>query len=257
VLGAPVRHSLSPVIHNAAFQTLGIAAVYVALECEPGEVPAAMRVLARGGGGGNVTVPHKAIALAALDRTGPLAADTGACNAFWGERGALVGDNTDVAGIVEALQALEAPATTWLVAGTGGGARAVAAAAGLLGARVAVLSRDPERAREFRVRAEGMGVLPADPGEARVLINATPLGLRPDDPGPFGSAGHGAVTHALDLVYARGRTPWIRALREAGVSAEDGRTMLLAQGVASFERWFPDIPAPREAMHAALGKALG
>ncbi len=257
VLGDPVRHSLSPVMHNAAFGLLGINAVYVALPCEPVEVPAVMRALARGGGGGNVTVPHTAAALAALDRATPLATAAGACNAFWGAEGLLAGDNTDVTGVVEALRALEAPVTSWLVAGTGGAARAVVEAARRCGARVAVRSRDADRGREFTAWAARHGVGPAVAAEAEVLINATPLGLRGADPMPFPPhAGHG-VTHALDLVYAPGGTPWVRALRAAGVRAEDGRLMLLAQGVAAFERWFPGTPAPREAMHAALRRALG
>lgn len=257
VLGDPVRHSLSPVMHNAAFHLLGLNAVYVALHCEPAEVPGVMRALARGGGGGNVTVPHKATALGALDRASPLATAAGACNTFWGDGGLLVGDNTDVVGVVEALRALGAPATAWLVAGTGGAARAVAEAARQCGARLAARSRDAARARAFSAWAAGQGVALAGEAEAQVLLNATPLGLRGADPMPFPPHVGSAVTHALDLVYAPGGTPWVRALRAAGVRAEDGRLMLLAQGVAAFERWFPGTVAPREAMHAALRRALG
>ncbi|HSE27447.1 MAG TPA: shikimate dehydrogenase [Gemmatimonadales bacterium] len=257
VLGDPVRHSLSPVMHNAAFRILGLNAVYIALHCEPGELAPVMRALARGGGGGNVTVPHKAEALAALDRAGPLAVAAGACNTFWGTEGQLAGDNTDVTGVVEAMAALGAPATAWLVAGTGGSARAVAEAASRLGARLAVRSRDAARGREFLAWAEARGVAPATAEEAEVLVNATPLGLRGADPMPFPPHVRRGVSHALDLVYAAGGTPWVRALRAAGVRAEDGRLMLLAQGAAGFELWFPGTPAPREAMHAALRRALG
>ncbi len=257
VLGDPVRHSLSPVMQNAAFRLLGLNAVYVALPCGPAEVPAVMRTLARGGGGGNVTVPHKAAALAALDRASPLVTAAGSCNTFWGDGGLLVGDNTDVAGVVEALRALGVPATTWLVAGTGGAARAVGEAARRCGARLAVCSRDPARGREFLAWAERHGVATAPEAEPEVLINATPLGLRGADPMPFAPHVPPRVTHALDLVYAPGGTPWVRALRASGVRAEDGRLMLLAQGAAALELWFPGTPAPREVMHAALRRALG
>lgn len=256
VLGDPVAHSLSPTIHNAAFRTLGLDAVYVALACGPDELPTLMRTLVRGGGGGNVTVPHKAVALAALDRAEPLAAEVGACNTFWGEEGTLAGDDTDVAGVLEAMESLGAPATAWLVAGTGGAARAVATAARRLGARLAVRSRDATRARDFLDWVERRGGATAEPGEAEVLVNATPLGLRGADPMPFEPRPPAGVTHALDLVYAAGGTPWVRALRAAGIRAEDGRLMLLAQGATAFERWFPGTPAPRAAMHAALRRVL-
>ncbi len=256
VLGDPVRHSLSPAMHNAAFRTLGIDAVFVALRCGPAEVGGVMRALARAGGGGNVTVPGKAAALAALDRAGPVAGATGAANTFWGEGGTLVGDNTDVAGVVEAMLRLGAPAGAWLVAGTGGAARAVAEAARQMGARLAVRSRDPRRARDFLAWVEERGGSVAAPGPADVLVNATPIGLQETDALPFPPDAATGATHALDLVYARGGTPWIRALRAAGVSADDGRAVLLAQGAAAFGQWFPGTPAPREAMQAALRVAL-
>lgn len=256
VLGGSVAHSLSPVIHNAAFAALGLRAVYVALDCAADEIPVLMRILARRGGGGNVTLPHKREALAALDQPGPTAVAIGACNAFWGEGDRLAGDNTDVAGVIEALNASGAPRTAWEVAGTGGAARAVAEAALRVGARLAVRSRDAGRAAAFLEWAGQRGLARADPGEAEVLLNATPLGLDPADGFPFPPPGP-RVTHALDLVYGPGGTAWVRSLRAAGLRAEDGRGMLLAQGAASFECWFPGVPAPREVMGAALRNALG
>ncbi|MGH7586389.1 MAG: shikimate dehydrogenase family protein [Gemmatimonadales bacterium] len=260
VLGSPVAHSLSPAMHNHAFRALGLDAVYVALECQADEVGAVMRALARGGGGGNVTVPHKAHAFAALDRPTSVAREAAVANTFWFEDGQLAGDNTDVAGILAALARIGAPADAWLVAGTGGAARAVVQAARRCGARLAVHSRDASRARDFSAWAEASGVTGADTAEATVLINATPLGLHPTDALPFaktpGNRGPRA-THALDLVYAPGGTPWIRALRAERLIAADGREMLLAQGAAAFERWFPGRHAPVEVMRAAIAGALG
>lgn len=260
VLGSPVVHSLSPAMHNHAFRALGLDAVYVALECEADEVGTVMRALTRGGGGGNVTVPHKARAFAALDRPTGVAREAGVANTFWLEDGQLAGDNTDVAGILDALGRIGAPAEAWLVAGTGGAARAVAQAARRSGARLAVHSRDAGRAREFSAWAEASGVVGADAAEATVLINATPLGLHPTDALPFANApvDHPRrATHALDLVYAPGGTPWIQALLAQRVVAADGREMLLAQGAVAFERWFPGRRAPVEVMRAAIAGALG
>ena len=259
VLGSPVAHSLSPAMHNRAFRALGLDAVYVALPCEPDDVAPLMRALARSGGGGNVTVPHKTRALGALDRPTSAAREVGVANTFWLEKGQLAGDNTDVAGILAALHAIGAPADAWLVAGTGGAARAVAQAARRSGARLAVQSRDPGRARDFAAWAQASGVPAAAPEEAGVLINATPLGLHPTDPLPFAALASALrqPSHALDLVYGPGGTPWVSALRAQGVVAADGREMLLAQGAAAFERWFPGLPAPVEVMRAAVAGALG
>ncbi|MBA3496426.1 MAG: shikimate dehydrogenase, partial [Gemmatimonadales bacterium] len=115
VLGDPVAHSLSPAMHNAAFRVLGLRAVYVALRVDAGTVPALMRGLSHAGGGGNVTIPHKELAAQAVDRREPAVERLAACNAFWGEDGAIVGDNTDVPGLLAALDHLEAPPGNWML----------------------------------------------------------------------------------------------------------------------------------------------
>ena len=109
ILGDPVAHSLSPAMQNAAFRVSGLKAVYVPLRCAADDLPGLLRALSRAGGGGNVTVPHKEAAARAVDRCEPAADRLGACNTFWGEDGACVGDNTDVAGVLAALDDLEAP----------------------------------------------------------------------------------------------------------------------------------------------------
>jgi shikimate dehydrogenase len=256
ILGHPVAHSLSPVMHNAAFHALGLDAVYVALECAPGGVADAMRLLASAGGGGNVTVPHKTEAAAALSRPSALAASLEAANTFWADGDELAGDNTDVAGILAALQSLDAPRGPWLVAGTGGGARAVAASAVERGAGLAVRSRSEQRRAEFESWAAGIGVLRADARDCRVLINATPLGLKEGDHLPLSTAEAPEAEVALDLVYARQQTMWIRSMRAEGLRAADGRSMLVAQGAAAFRHWFPAEDAPVEIMRAAVEDAL-
>ncbi|MEK6687127.1 MAG: shikimate dehydrogenase, partial [Gemmatimonadota bacterium] len=112
ILGDPVAHSLSPAMHNAAFRMLGLDAVYVALRTSPEGVGGLMRSLAAAGGGGNVTVPYKFTAAEQVDEMHGALPE--ACNTFWADGDRLVGDNTDVTGVLDALAALEAPATSWL-----------------------------------------------------------------------------------------------------------------------------------------------
>ena len=142
LLGDPVSHSLSPVMHNSAFHALGLEAVYVPFRCGPDAVGPLVHALAAAGGGGNVTVPYKEIAADAVHRLHDRARTVGACNTFWAVGNECVGDNTDTEGFLQALDDLGPPDSAWLVAGTGGSARAVVGAARERGARVAVLSRD-------------------------------------------------------------------------------------------------------------------
>jgi shikimate dehydrogenase len=256
VLGDPVAHSLSPAMHNAAFRALGLDAVYVAIPTSASDVGQLVRSLARAGGGGNVTVPHKELAVEAVDRPSDRVASLGACNTFWGESGRCCGDNTDVDGVLESLAALEAPPTTWLVAGTGGGARAAVAAAAVRGARIAIRSRDSNRRHRFESWVETQGVRLAPAAECEVLINTTPLGLATGDHLPLALEEAPAARYAFDMVYLRGSTAWIRLMRQEGLRAEDGRGMLVAQGAAAFSHWFPEEEAPTEIMRAAVNDAL-
>lgn len=255
VLGDPIAHSLSPIMHNAAFRALGLSAAYVPLRCTDSELSPLIRALTRAGGGGNVTVPHKEGAARAVDRCLDRARLLGACNTFWSDDGVVVGDNTDVAGLTDALERLTAPAGPWLILGTGGGARAAVGAAWARGTAVAVVSRLPDRRRRFEDWATGLGVASATPDECTVVINATPLGLAPGDPLPSDRPPPRAVV-ALDMVYRKGETPWVRTMRAAGLRASDGRAMLVAQGVAAFQCWFPGKPAPVDVMRAAVDGAL-
>ena len=256
ILGSPVEHSLSPVMHNAAFRVLGLEAVYVPLRCDSAEVGAAMRLLALAGGGGNLTVPHKEVGASCLDEPSERVRRLGACNTFWYSGSRLAGDNTDVDGVLAALDLLEAPASTWLVAGTGGGARAAVAAARERSARVAVRSRDMSRKRAFEEWVRQQGVAVASLKECEVLINATPLGLHASDHLPIALDDAPDASVAFDMVYARQETVWVRNMRQSGLRASDGREMLVAQGAAAFRHWFPDEDPPVEVMRAAVSDAL-
>ncbi len=237
VIGDPVAHSLSPSMQNAAIRVLGLDAVYVALRTSAPELTTVLAALAAVGGAGNV------------------------CNTFWTEHGALVGDNTDVAGILAALRQLGADgAGSWLLLGTGGSARAVAVAAAAAKADLHVLSRDAARARDFAAWARGQGTR-AEPARGKlqpdIAINATPAGLKDSDPLPLDPDSAAQLHAALDLVYAPGGTRWVRTLTAAGVRAQDGREVLVHQGAAAFSRFFPDEAAPLEVMRAAVSRALG
>jgi shikimate dehydrogenase len=256
ILGHPVRHSLSPLMHNAAFRVLGIDAVYVALDIPADRVGATMHLLASQGGGGNVTVPHKAEALGGVAPDPSLSA-LGAVNTFWGEGELVRGANTDVAGVIGAWRDLGSPEGPWLVLGTGGSARGAIRAAIDLGIAVAVRSRDAARGASLEAWATSQGALVVREPTCRVAVNATPLGLKHDDPLPAEPAALPHIVAALDLVYACGRTRWVLQMERAGRPAADGRGVLLHQGVGAFECWFPQQAAPVEVMRAAVHDALG
>jgi shikimate dehydrogenase len=256
LLGDPVAHSLSPAMQNAAIRALGLGAVYVPFRCLTDDVGLLLRAVARSGGGGNVTVPHKQEALRALDVCRPWAETVEACNTFWSEDGGIVGDNTDVPGVLEALHLMGTVGGPWYIAGTGGAARAAVVAAVAQGVGVAIGSRDAHRQRSFERWVASKGVCLAPAIECRVLINATPLGLNRNDPLPINAADFPSAEVAFDMVYAQGETPWVRAVRSRVRRAADGRAMLVAQGAAAFERWFPKHKAPVEIMRAAVDVAL-
>ncbi|NIN11538.1 MAG: hypothetical protein GTN62_08540 [Gemmatimonadales bacterium] len=258
VVGDPIHHSLSPVMQNAAITAQGLDAVYVAIRAESGVIAHVIRAFEAVGVAGNVTVPHKMDVANLLIRLTNTAKELGAVNTFWPEGGRLIGDNTDVHGVLDALAALKAEGP-WLVAGTGGAARAVAAAARERDMTLVVRSRSPKRARDFVAWARELGVSQVHTDDGRTVataINATPLGLAPDHPRPIPEERLDGCKAALDLVYAPGATRWIRDCRARGIRAADGRTMLVAQGARAFERFFPQVTAPREVMAAAVERAL-
>lgn len=265
LLGDPVSHSLSPKFQNAALRALGLDAVYVALRCTADDAPGLLRGIARAGGGGNVTVPHKAVAAATVERPSDAVVRTGACNAFWLEDGAIHGDNTDVAGVRKAVGALlgRPPAGgRVLLLGAGGAASAAVCALADAGAeRIVIANRTVDRARALadRFRAPGVRIDVAASADALaedafdLAINSTSLGLKSADPLPLDPDAAGpSLGAALDLVYAAGETRWVHAMRARGLPSADGKEMLIQQGAAAFRRWWGMDP-PLDVMRAALG----
>lgn len=261
LLGDPVAHSLSPGFQNAALRASALDAVYLALRCAPEELPGLLLGIARAGGGGNVTVPHKELAATVVERPSSAVTRTGACNTFWMEDGAVQGDNTDVAGFDAAARELlgDPAGARVLLLGAGGSAGAVLVALLDAGAgSVALLNRTPSRAEALLRRVQApvgwAEVLPdaaAAIGSFDLVVNATPMGLHAGDPLPLPLDSAIGIGAALDLAYAPEETAWVRGLRARGVRAADGVSMLLHQGAAAFERWWRR-PAPLTAMRAAL-----
>jgi shikimate dehydrogenase len=259
VLGDPIAHTLSPTMHNAGIAALGLDAVYMAFRTSAVTFPDTIRALAQLGVAGNVTIPLKGAAERCVARKTDLCTRVGACNTFWVEQGTLVGDNTDAPAVAAELAELGVDGGRWLLLGAGGSARAVAVAAADARAELFVRSRDPERARGFVewAAARGTRVHLASPSVAAdVVVNTTPLGQNGDDTLPIEPAAVRDLRTALDLVYRPGESRWVRALRDAGITARDGRGVLVRQGALAWARFFPEHPAPVEIMRAAVERAL-
>lgn len=262
LLGDPVAHSASPEIQNAAFDAAGVDGVYVAVRCGSDDLVGFMRGLARAGGGGNVTIPHKEKAATLLDVRSEAVRRSGACNTFWGdESGRVHGDNTDVEGFQRAVRAFldrPVPGIRALLLGAGGAARA--ALLGLLheGAEeVCIYNRTQERARAVARRIGGqrarvLSIMRDVEGQDfDLVVNATSLGLEAGDPSPIDFAILHRAGAAMDLVYGHHTTAFVRAADAAGIRSTDGLEMLVQQGAASFERWW-GVDAPLETMRAVV-----
>lgn len=266
LLGDPVGHSLSPIIQNAAFRSAGVDGVYVAVRCAPDDLFGFMRGLSRAGGGGNITLPHKEKAAAVVDIPSDAVRRTGACNTFWGgPDGRVHGDNTDVDGFRRAARAFvgSLEGMRVLLLGAGGAARATLMALLEEGAsEVLLLNRSNERARAVARRIGGAHarvVLLAEELRGQsfdLVVNATRVGMDPNDVCPFDFELLARAGAAMDLVYGRHVTPFVRAAEDFGVRATDGSEVLVQQGAASFERWWGGA-APVAEMREALRRSRG
>ncbi|MDE3085992.1 MAG: shikimate dehydrogenase [Acidobacteriota bacterium] len=265
VMGDPVRHSLSPLLHNAAFDAMGLDWVSVAFEVPAGQGAVALAgARALGLAGLSVTTPHKEDAFVTVDERSALATRLGAVNCVTLEGGLLVGDSTDGAGFLAALHraaGVDPSGRRCLVVGAGGAARAVVAALGDAGAaEVAVLNRDGPRAEAAAGLAGPAGrvAVPADLAGAEVVVQASSVGL--GDP----TAVHLLVDVGLfhegqvvaDLVYHPSRTALLAAAAGAGATTLNGLGMLVHQAALAVERW-TGRAAPVEAMWAAVTPAAG
>lgn len=273
VIGDPVRHSLSPVIHNAAFRALDLDWVYVALPVVAGggaDAVAAMRTL--GIDGLNVTMPHKSDVARAVDRRSPTAEALGSVNTIHRLGDALVGESTDGEGFVTSLRldaGLDPAGKRFLVVGAGGAARAVVHALGDAGAAsVVVAARRAEMAeRAASLAGGGVGRVGStdEAGDVDVVVNATPVGMgvvvpfdeRTPAPDvlPVDPARLAPGQLVADLIYDPAVTPLVAAARERGVAAVNGVGMLIHQAAIAFRLWTGEEP-PLEVMSAGALAAL-
>jgi len=246
VLGYPVGHSRSPAMMTAAFRELGIDWRYFRLPVRPKLFAETVRALGGSGYvGANVTIPHKLAALELADDATAAARAVGAANTLTFADGRTEADNTDAAGILDALGD-PLPATA-LVLGTGGAGRAAVWALKQAGVDVTVWNRTPER-------AEGLGVRRVErPERAELVVNATSVGMAGENAAEV--LGLGEMEVLLDLVYGDGPTALVRWAAERGARVVDGQEVLVRQGARSLERW-TGVAAPVETMRAALARTV-
>ena len=259
VIGDPVRHSLSPILHNAAIAALGVDAIYVALPVVDDAIVAALDgVRALGIAGLSVTMPHKTAVAAAVDEVSDDVRALNAANTVVRlPNGRLRGESTDGPGCLDALAAsgVDVAGKRCLVFGAGGAGRSVILALARAGAaEIGVVNRSDDRAAAALALAGVVGMRrTADAAsDAQIIINATPVGMETAHTEllfDLSRLGSGQVVN--DLVYHPLETPLLLAARAAGAVAVDGLGMLLHQGARQFHLWTGER-APIDVMRAAV-----
>ncbi len=261
VIGDPITHSLSPIIHNAAFAALDLDWVYVALPVESGNGDRAIEAMRTLGISGlNVTMPHKAQVAAAVDRQTAAVAKLGACNCVFWDGNTLVGDNTDGDGFVSALQAelgVVPSGMRVVVLGAGGAARAIVDALARHGAdSIKILNRSPERAHEAANMSSSASVGgPDDVASADLIVNATSVGMGTNDPSPLDKVLIQPHHLVADIVYVPSSTQLLCDAEEIGATTIGGLGMLVHQAAASFQH-FTGMDAPIQVMGESVNHWL-
>ncbi|MBW6468996.1 MAG: shikimate dehydrogenase [Coriobacteriia bacterium] len=276
IIGWPVEQSLSPVMHNAAYESAGFDCVYVPLpvadETDLIRVVGAIRVLPFVGF--NVTMPYKQVMLDLCDEVAMLAQMAGAVNTVHCVDGRLIGYNTDGRGLVDSLKAdvgFDPAGATVALVGAGGAAGAALVSL-VLGkaSRVTIVNRTrasaealAERIRPHaRETAVDVVVLDEDAGEviaaADVVVNATPLGMKEGEPSPVPAQWMRSGQVVADMIYRAEPTPLVLAARSVGATAVDGLGMLVAQGATAMEIWAGESrgASSREVMRRAAEEEL-
>jgi len=260
LIGNPVEHSLSPLIHNAGYQALGINYVYLPLRVR--DIKQAIESI-RGLGirGVSVTMPHKTKAIKYIDRIDPLAEKIGAVNTIVNIGGVLTGFNTDCGGALKALEEVTAlRGKRAVLIGGGGAASAIAVGLKAKGVELVVLNRTEDKARKLakKVNAEDSGGLEklSEISSVDILINATSVGMSPKANESIIPKGllHNRLT-VFDTVYNPRETRLLIEARERGCAIVYGYKMLLYQAAMQFEL-FTGRQAPLAAMESALTQAL-
>ncbi len=285
VIGDPIAHSLSPIIHNAAIAHLDLDYVYVAFPITPANLAISLDgFTAMGVVGCSVTIPHKQAIIPLLTDITPLARAVGAVNTLWNTPTGWQGTNTDVTGFISPLAAIERDwaQTTAVILGNGGAARAVVAGCHQLGCgQIHVVGRDESKLVEFRdswrdihltvngqnfpsgvtIQTHGWDELPTlIETDNLLLVNSTPIGMHPQTEASPISAEimdrlkPNAIVY--DLIYTPSPTKFLQLAQvRSGIIAIDGLEMLVQQGAVAFELWLQQ-PAPIDIMRQALRKHL-
>lgn len=285
VIGDPIAHSLSPVIHNAAIDHLDLDYVYVAFPTTPTNLPTALAGFAAIGlVGCSVTIPHKQTIIPLLSEITPLAAAVGAVNTVWNTPTGWKGTNTDVAGFTSPLAAIKRDwgKVTAVILGNGGAARAVVAGCHQLGCgEIHVVGRDDAKLAAFSQSWQGIEL--AINGQSSslavkfethswdelstlvcrdnlLLVNSTPIGMHPHtatspvNPEIISTIGSNSIVY--DLIYTPSPTKFLQSAQGLGIMTIDGLEMLVQQGAAAFEIWIQQSP-PVDIMRQALIEKLG
>jgi shikimate dehydrogenase len=276
IFGDPIAHSASPQMHNAAMKERGLDLQYVRIHVRPEELPEALGNLAPAGFlGASLTIPHKQAALSLINswhQTVPLLGAINTVKVL--PEGHLQGMNTDAPGFVRAIQEVfgfNLSGISTLILGSAGGAgRAISAQCFFERANPVLVNRDQAKGdalvqelETYRLtETSTLGILTSiSMNDAQIreeiqrcslIVNATPLGMKKDDPSPLPDGLLTKDKFVYDTVYSGGETALLRQARQAGAKSADGFSMLLHQGAMQFEYWL-DQPAPIEAMRAALG----
>jgi shikimate dehydrogenase len=268
VVGWPVSHSRSPLIHGYWLARHGIDGIYTRTAVRPED---AARFLGNLGGEGyvgcNVTIPHKETACSVAAEVRPAARAAGAANTLWYEGGRLVADNTDGAGFTQNLRSVvpgfAISGAVVSVLGAGGAARGVVFALLEAGAsEIRVFNRTRARAdalaRSFRGKVKGFGWTQRNSalGDISLLVNTTPLGMPDSDPVGIDVGALDRNCAVADVVYIPILTPLLAAAQARGLATVDGLGMLLHQAVPGFEKWFGVRPQVTDELRALVERDI-
>ena len=265
VIGHPIAHSRSPLVHGHWLQTLAVPGSYEKIDVPPHDLRAFVAGMRQAGFiGGNVTIPHKTAMLDLVEDLDDAARAIGAVNTVWFADGRLQGGNTDALGFMANLDdeapGWDASARVATVIGAGGAARAVVH--GLLerGLDVRVANRSPQKAADLSQAfarlpsVHAMADLPSLLADTDLLVNTTSLGMTGKPPLTLDLAGPHATV--CDIVYAPLETPLLRAARSRGLRKVGGLGMLLHQAVPGFAHWFGVRPSVTPALRERVASDL-
>jgi len=258
VIADPIRHSISPAVHNRAFQSRRVDAVYLPFLVTPAYLRDFFTLAEKlPMAGFSVTIPHKQKIIRYLDAVDPLARRIGAVNTVWRRAGKWRGTNTDAAGVTGPLsKMLRLPKASILIVGNGGAARSAACALSDAGSKIALVGRNIDRVRAL-AKVAGAEVLAREQLDTRhfdAVIHATPLGMYPHVNECFFN-GNIPADVVFDMVYNPAETLLIRRAKEQHRAVIHGLDMFMEQAVRQFEIW-TDQSAPRAAMEKAAIEAL-